>query len=62
VFEALDVAALEPFSIQPVEVVSTQVRIGFLVAQHIVEDHQYGVRHRQGGPSLAPPAGDAVIV
>jgi hypothetical protein len=56
-FEALDVAALEPLIIQPTEVVGTQVRIRFLVAQHMVEDHQHGMRHCQGGALAAHRGG-----
>jgi hypothetical protein len=60
-FEALDVAALEPVGIQPIKVVGAQVGIGLVLTQHVVEDHQPGLRHRQGGPPLAPAARDPVL-
>jgi hypothetical protein len=52
---------LEPLSIQPIAVLGTQVSRGLLVAQRVVEDHQQGMRHRQGGAPLAPPTRDPVI-
>jgi len=60
-FETLDVAALEPLGIQPIEVVGAQVTIGHMVAQHVVEGHQHRVRHREGGAPLPAAARDPVV-
>src|SRR5262249_53372397 len=44
--ETLDVAALEPLDIPPIEVVGAEGALGHLVAQPVVAGHQHRVRHR----------------
>src|SRR5262245_51154663 len=45
-FQLVDVAALETGAIQLLEIVGAQIRIGLVVTQQVVEDHQDAVRHR----------------
>ena len=58
----VDVAALEVGAVQLVEVVRAQIRVGLVVTQQVVEDHQDAVRHRQDRFLLAPSTRQAVII
>ena len=61
VFEAAHMMALKPGGIEAVKVVRTQVEVGFVVTQHVVDADQDAVGHRNNRLVLAPTAGNVVI-
>ncbi len=61
-FQSLDRPALNPGVVYLLEILLPQVGIRFLRLQHMIDNDQQLVRHRQDGSLLAPAVGNAMIV
>src|SRR5216117_1181969 len=54
IFQALDVIPGQAFGLETVEEVSAQVFVGRAIFEHMVENHQHRVPHRDQSPLPAP--------
>ena len=60
-FQTLDIVSGETLGFEPVEEVSAEVSVGRAAFQHMVEDDQQRVAHRDEGSFLASAAHQAPI-
>src|SRR5438094_4702172 len=59
IFQALDVIPGQAFGLETVEEVSAQVLVGRAIFEHMVENHQHRVPHRDQSPLPAPASRQA---